>query len=318
MRSKLSQISIYLKNTRTIEGYFKNLIFANLKNYPIEMAEDTQQILTRNTIDIHFDSISGFEMCIDTSCGIIHTSFRSLEIIHALAYAHFLIYEEIKATGISNVNIDPELNENVKRAEILVMWARDSSYPRSCEDPLNSPYYPDNLHKFFKDDKELKFADDLWGLVISGIIYHEIAHKINNDICSVTAEMQRKREFKADEWMYERILNGITFESNEEQFILRTMGITSSLGILAAFDVSKEASGISTHPNIAERLLAFFNKYVPESDPAKPSELAYIMAIATLQTHFPFAEQKKMLLKDSYADFREYLQHVSEILKGSF
>lgn len=316
MKSCLSQIKVHPKPSCVIEDYFRHLIFEHLKHYPLERLEETQRILSDNTIDIQFLDRNDFVMQICPSSGIIMTSLTTLEIIHALAYAHFLIYDEINKRGIGGVNLDPEKDENVRKAEMLVLWVKNSLESNSQIPPLDGLYQnADNLQFYFKNDKELKFADDLWGLVVSGIIYHEIAHKINNDIDEVQPEMQREREYKADKWMYDWIMNGITFELNENQFLHRTIGITSSLGILAIFDVSNNPSGISTHPNVAERLLAFFNKYIPESDPAKAKEFAYVMAIAAIQTNFIFAKEKERLLKNSYANFREYLDNVSIILK---
>ena len=100
-----------------------------------------------------------------------------------------------------------------------------------------------------------------------------------------------------------------------EQFLYRTIGIMSALSILAAFDVSKQVAGLSDHLNVDERQMAFFAKYIPESDPAKPQELPYIVAMAALQTNFGFVEAKGKLLNGTYKNFREYLQHASEILK---
>lgn len=62
MKSCLSQIKVHPKPSCVIEDYFRHLIFEHLKHYPLERLEETQRILSDNTIDIQFLDRNDFVM----------------------------------------------------------------------------------------------------------------------------------------------------------------------------------------------------------------------------------------------------------------
>lgn len=54
--------------------------------------------------------------------------------------------------------------------------------------------------------------------------------------------------------------------NSTDHFLARANGIVTSLALLSSVELGVHAEGVVDHPPIPERLLRFFNAYIPDSD----------------------------------------------------
>lgn len=119
------------------------------------------------------------------------------------------------------------------------------------------------------DDEDVLKANDRFISVMSFLLLHEIAHIVRKHSTKtyVSDEDKRAQEFEADLWAMKFTMDRlIEHNPSDDHFIARANGIVLGLCILSSVELVHPPSGIRHHPAIPERLLRYFNIYIPDHD----------------------------------------------------
>jgi hypothetical protein len=230
----------------------------------------------------------------------------ALERIWAHTYFHLAALDLLQAHG-SGVQIDLTKIPEIQPARNLAIWAL------ACEKSKKQTAWPEELPRPDRDDG----SDDHIGKTnayfynaVCFIILHEIGHIQLQHLPSrfEDKEGDYRSEFDADAWAADFMLRDWQKAGRgEKDFIARCTGIALGLATLASVELYHHATK-DDHPTIAERLLNFFRKHLPESDStaAPVREFPMWAATAIIHGHFLNAGVEFPLLK-SFDDFTTYL-----------
>ena len=143
------------------------------------------------------------------------------------------------------------------------------------------------------------------------ILLHEVGHMAlgHCDNPPASPEESIVHEFQADQWAADWILSyWEKYNQDENTFIQRSVGIAFALAALGGIEIQTIKGSVRDHPNSAARLLAFLDRWLPETGSGVlPKKLtAWKVGPAVLHTHF-LKSGKLLDPKKAYPSFRQYL-----------
>jgi len=122
------------------------------------------------------------------------------------------------------------------------------------------------------------------------ILLHEVGHIISGHVFDELEDKQTAYacEKEADAWAERLMLEKCPRAAQEEkEFVGRCTGIALGLSILTGVEFYHYAKK-DDHPTIAERLLNFFQDYIPEGTERVAEEREFPMYVATAIIHAQF------------------------------
>jgi len=290
-------------------------LLENIKAAPYKVAPEREaelrEINERHKFIIYPIKEDKFTFEVGSLTKRIVVGIPTLERIWAYLYGHLYITYLLQDTNGGDV-IDLNLTKETREVSTLLSWATSadvasqySSWPQNVPTPSSDP-----------QDINIKAANELFLMAIGWMILHEIAHiELNQKPPSCDNE-SIQQEQEADNWASAWIMEKWEeFNPSERVFIKRTLGITFAISIASAFELHTERTS-KTHPNIIDRYLNFLDKYVPEEDSEKAhkKEIAWLAAIASLNTHISNSYSRSFNLKGKYQNFREHLLDIKQNL----
>jgi len=215
------------------------------------------ELVVSNGIEITFNFRAVF--------GQIYTSIRSLQHIWASACLYSCLYNERLFAHARNETEVP-FDENPRISGAIFY------YEASCVCFAESMYFrwPDDISEFSPEAGYIDMADELFRLMCSFAILHEVAHFElgHNKVNEASSEQEEidcsKIELDADKWAYDWILVSWRDYGNDPRiFTKRTLGIIFALTMTAEFPfLSKNLD--TSHPSAIDRLDQFIRDYGEE------------------------------------------------------
>lgn len=231
---------------------------------------------------------------------------KALERLWGYAYCYSLffdLYQPATQGQFINLKETPEYSA----ARRLLLWAYEAEKTGVC------PPWPDNTPRPDQGlgDGRLQAGNQIFLMMSGFILLHETAHMAlgHCDNPASNANESIDQEFQADAWAAEWIMAQWEKHNRDEKvFIQRSVGIAFALAALGGIEIHKERIGERDHPNPAERLLAFLDRWMPEPNDGvlPPKATAWKVGPAVLHTHFLTAG-KLPDPKKPYPTFRAYL-----------
>jgi len=274
-----------------------------------EREAEFRRILKEHGIAIEIDVVSqDFYIGAHVKEKYVTAALAALERIWAYTYFYLATLELLRKHG-PGVEIDLAAIPEVQPARNLAIWAL------ICEKNKRQTPWPEGLPMPDTDassDDRIGLTNAYFQNALCFIVLHEVGHIVRKHYPSRFEDPQSayKCEFEADAWAARFMLKKcLSTGRQEKEFIGRCTGIALGLAMLAGVELYHHAAK-DDHPTIAERLLRFFQKYIPESTgPQAPTrEFPMYVATAIIHGHFQNAGVPFELLK-SFADFTTYLIH---------
>jgi hypothetical protein len=239
-----------------------------------------------------------------------------LERIWAYLYAYVAFLPLIQKHGAGKP-IDLTKEPEVQRARALLLWAHKAEKSGRYEpwpEHLPRPDKPDS------SDPHIKTANQFFLMMTGWIFLHELAHialghRASNSLPSKESIQQ---EFEADRWASNWILaKWKDFDPDVRIFLQRCMGISFAIAALSGIELYVEGRTPRTHPNVADRLLRFFDDFIDgSSEEQKFVEKHWLAPISILQLHL-MNSGKMTSLQKHYDNVREYLLDVRQYFPQS-
>ena len=279
-----------------------------------ERASELHEIITTYGLKVYFVSSQEFTLEVSWLLKQIRVSVPTLERIWAYSYAHLYITWLFQQEP-QGVELDLTLDSKRNGARRLLEWA----FRADVEGKYSE--WPEDLPKPDTDetsDDNIKPANEVFLVTLGWILLHEIGHIVlghEKNICPLPEEAVAM-ELAADDWASSWML--IKWRNHKDDirvFQKRSLGITFGIGLQAGLELHHEAGDIITHPNIADRLLAFLDKYVPEQNATKatPEELAWLAGIAILQTSI-CNTRRSFVMQPIHDGFRDFIMDLKNQL----
>ncbi|MGO8902016.1 MAG: phage exclusion protein Lit family protein [Isosphaeraceae bacterium] len=140
------------------------------------------------------------------------------------------------------------------------------------------------------------------------VLLHEVGHLVCKHRRSDPPVRWIPREFEADDWASHWMLDRWReYADDDRVFVKRALAGTLFLGHIAAFESHGPTSSV-THPNPAERLLHFLDRFVPRKPGPKADakELPWVAAMLIVECHFQ-AAGKPLLSGTEFVEPRDAL-----------
>lgn len=280
-----------------------------------ERAKELDDIITNYGLKIFFDTSSqDFTIFVSHLLNQIRVGIPTLERIWAYSYSYLYIAWLFQKEP-QGVELDLASEPRRNTARRLLEWALKAD--------LNGTYTPwpsDLPHPITNEsaDDNVKPTNELFLMASGWILLHEIGHIVLNHGTNTnpTTEESIAMELAADDWASSWMLDRWRDHKDDIRvFQKRTLGITFGIGLQAGFELQREPGGRITHPNIADRMLAFLDKYVPEKNVvrAAPEELAWLAAIAILQAHI-CNTKRPLKMEPIHGSFRDFIMDLKKQL----
>jgi hypothetical protein len=272
-----------------------------------EREVDLQQFIEHKNLRIWLDvTTDSFDVNISGMMRRIKFPLRALERLWGYAYCYCLFFDLYRPTTQGRF-IDLRENPTLAAARCLLLWAHEAEVSGVCRSwPEDTPR-PDRPNY----DRRMGSTNQVF-LTMSGfILLHEVGHMALGHCDSPPANCEQSiaQEFQADQWAADWILGRWQqYDRNEMVFIQRSIGIAFALAALGGIEIYTVNASVRDHPNPAQRLLAFLDRWIPESNarvlPKKAT--AWKVGPVVLHTHFLKAGRPIDTTR-SYPSFRQYL-----------
>jgi hypothetical protein len=151
-------------------------------------------------------------------------------------------------------------------------------------------------------------ATELFLVGAAWVLLHEIGHLACGHRRSDPPVRWSPREYEADDWASHWMLDRWQeYGADDRVFVQRALAGTFFLGHVAAFESHGRTASV-THPNPAERLLHFLDRFLPRTPGPKADakELPWVAALLIVECHLQ-AAGKELLPGTDFAEPREAL-----------
>lgn len=195
--------------------------------------------------------------------GTITVGLTTLERVWGYCFGLQKLFNFLRLRG-AGIEIDatqfPELLP--ARAVLSAVYQSEKKNGRIAWEELPSP-------RSSPDEEDVQIADAMFISVGSFLLLHEIRHIVKKHPTEtyVSPEDIYKQEIEADLWAMKFTMDRLAeHNTSDDHFIGRANGIVLGLCILSSVELTHIQQGVRSHPSIPERLLRFFNDYIPDHD----------------------------------------------------
>ena len=276
-----------------------------------ERQSELDSIFQKYGLSVSIDSTTQ-EFEVHVLFGAIRISVAALERIWAYCYGYVYIAWLIQRSPQGQ---EITLSGDADKAWRLIKWARAADVDKQYTNwPLDLPTPDSDQTK----DGNIKPSTEVFLVACGWILLHEIGHVVLGHGKNLTPSPDESvaMELEADNWASSWILDRWKqYKDDIRVFQKRTLGITFGIGLQSVFELYREKEKSLTHPNIADRLLAFLDRHVPEKGVVKatPEELAWLAAIAILQTHISNTT-RSFTMNPIHNGFRDFVMDLKQQL----
>ncbi len=220
-----------------------------------ERGDEVHDVIEQQQITFVLDDVAGFVFVARRrdSKSEVGASIRGLELLWALSFAHFVLYNAVnEARARGGSDIDFSADERTAQAVHLLEWAV------SRATGMSSVSWPDDLPQPQQVEpvpgSDTHVATELFLCAAAWVLHHELAHHRLGHLDTNIKEEQQERD--ADQGATTWLLDSAPAEA----VLKRALGITLAvlaLNILELQSREPEQKGwLRTHPKAAERMVA--------------------------------------------------------------
>ena len=311
-----------MSETENINSPIKSLLLA-FSACPYKIAPERQDelkaLVDRHDVRLNIDTVKKeFHIEAWPNFKLVFFGLATLERLWAYAYGYYTLLEIQRDVG-KGVEVDLTTHSTGVKAKELLAWAVKNEHSEVHMPWPDGAPTPDSLN-----DPNVEPANEIFLVMCAWIFLHEIAHiELHGKPVDSTAPVENasdseseseqsiRQEFEADAWSSHWILDRWTeFKGDDENvFIKRTLGIAFAISALTGLDLYRKSGKKGTHPSVPDRLLAFLDEFIPETDAQKASkkEIAWLAAIVVLSAnliHHKSYDPKKV--HNTFRDFVVY------------
>jgi hypothetical protein len=279
-----------------------------------EKKEKLLEIQKKHSATLNIQDGNETEFRFEAIFGQIFTSIRSLQHIWAAACFFASLYcERQKASARGESEIQITWNEDIEVVRVL--------YEMSCKAFKESKpmMWPPDIKLVTPNSEYLELADEIFLLMCSFAILHEIAHFElgHHKVCEVGVSDSPKAdehetELEADKWAYDWILSSWKAYGDDPRiFTKRAMGVIFALAMTDEFRFLAKNDSFSTHPKAVERLIQFHNDYEKEIEKNGASGTCF--SAISLGLQMIAFNNKALLPKGPYNGIRGFLEEVKAL-----
>ena len=272
-----------------------------------EQSDKLSEIRDRHRVNFQIDDTGNTEFRFNAIFGRIYTSIRSLQHIWAAAcYYESLCGERQRSIELSLTEIPITRNVDIEVVTIL--------YEMSCNAFLHSKpmLWPPDISLVTPNTEYIKRADELFLLICSFSILHEIGHfecghnKVSEGGVKEEITDEYVTELVADKWAYDWILlEWKKFSEDPRIFTKRIRGIIFALSMTEEFYYLSKQNAHQTHPRAVDRLLQLYDNYSGQIEERDRSTTCFIAASIGLQ--MIAVNNRNPLPKGPYNGIRDFL-----------
>lgn len=253
-----------------------------------ERAGELERLSKKHGIDVFVDwGVEQFWFSCNPQTGRITLGLAALERLWAYSYAYGYVIHKSQETGVEGGRVALTGTAEGIQAMSLLGWAHLGErrgvrlvWPRNLPRPESNP----PRHSLSE------LSNGLFRRTLGAILLHEVGHIVlgHQPNSGRSREDIVADEDAADSWAFDWVLHDGNQRkcSDVADYVLRTLGVTCALSLIATFEVYDRTLGGGTHPDPPDRLWRFLKGRVPYDlgVPISPG-FAWFAAVCIVKLH---------------------------------
>jgi hypothetical protein len=250
-----------------------------------ERADELHQLMQDRGIRLTFDPAPHQIAEVNLRDGAIRFGVPFAERLWAISYAYLALIRLWQQHGPGALVVIPE------HCRRLLAWEFQAEKSGEVEPMPSGVPAPDPDEPPGTDGYA---ATELFLVTAAWVLLHEVGHLACDHGATAPPLRWIPREYEADDWASHWMLDRWReYAADDRVFIKRALAGTVFLGHVAAFESHGRSSAV-THPNPAERLLHFLDRFVPRTPGprADAKELPWVAAMLIVECHLQAAGKR--------------------------